>query len=163
MEHDYFFKIGRTLKIFRKGYKLTQNDVASYAGVALSTYSNYENNNRKPDHDSLIKICELFKIKPQDFFLICHMIQEDSLETKTDDSLLFDKLQELLAQNDNISLSKKIAIIDNDHEINILEPELDELREEVSALRYSLNQKGLIKTRDYMRDLMAIPEYKVNN
>jgi len=55
------------------------------------------------------------------------------------------------------------SIEDNDIEVNIVEPDLDDLREEVAALRYSLNKKGLTKTRDYMRDLMAIPEYKVNN
>lgn len=54
-------------------------------------------------------------------------------------------------------------LIDEFDEVNIVEPELDDLREEVSALRYSLNKKGLIKTRDYMRDLMKVPEYKVNN
>ena len=47
------------------------------------------------------------------------------------------------------------------NEINIVEPKTDELREEVAALRYSLNDDGLAKTRDYMRDLMGNPKYKI--
>ena len=45
-----------------------------------------------------------------------------------------------------------------DNEIRIIEPQEDELREEVKALTYSLNPKGLSKTRDYMHDLMQNPE-----
>lgn len=49
------------------------------------------------------------------------------------------------------------------NEVNIVAPKTDELREEVAALRYSLNDDGLAKTRDYMRDLMGNPKYKVGN
>ena len=49
----------------------------------------------------------------------------------------------------------------NLNEVNIVEPKTDELREEVAALRYSLNDDGLAKTRDYMRDLMGNPKYKI--
>lgn len=51
----------------------------------------------------------------------------------------------------------------NTNEVNIVEPKTDELREEVAALRYSLNDDGLAKTRDYMRDLIGNPKYKVGN
>lgn len=49
------------------------------------------------------------------------------------------------------------------NEVNIVEPKTNELREEVAALRYSLNDDGLAKTRDYMRDLMGNPKYKIGN
>lgn len=53
------------------------------------------------------------------------------------------------------------SIDDGGQELNIIEVNTDELREEIAALRYSLNDDGLTKTRDYMRDLMGNPKYKV--
>lgn len=44
-------------------------------------------------------------------------------------------------------------------EVNIPEPSLVELRKEVSNLILSLNEKGLERTRDYMKDLMGNPKY----
>ena len=55
------------------------------------------------------------------------------------------------------------SLVDTSQEINIIEPETDVLREEIDALRYSLNDKGLTKTRDYMYDLIGNPKYKVGN
>lgn len=48
-------------------------------------------------------------------------------------------------------------------EVNIPEQALEDLRKEVADLRYSLNEKGLRKTADYMYDLIKIKEYKVGN
>ena len=45
-----------------------------------------------------------------------------------------------------------------DREISITVPQEEDLREEVKALAYSLNQRGLSKTRDYMHDLIQNPE-----
>ena len=45
-----------------------------------------------------------------------------------------------------------------DREVGIPAPQEEDLREEVKALTYSLNQRGLSKTRDYMHDLMQNPE-----
>lgn len=50
-----------------------------------------------------------------------------------------------------------------ENEINIIEPSLDELRNEVADLRYSLNEKGLRKVADYMYDLIEIKKYKIGN
>ena len=48
-------------------------------------------------------------------------------------------------------------------DLSIIEPDVDELRKEIGDLRYSLNKKGLTKTRDYMKSLMLLNDYKVNN
>ena len=50
--------------------------------------------------------------------------------------------------------------IETSEKLNIIPSNMDELRKEVGDLRYSLNEKGLVKTRDYMRDLMEISEYR---
>ena len=52
-------------------------------------------------------------------------------------------------------------LIDTMQEINIIEPQTDNLREEIAALRFSLNDDGLAKTKDYMYDLMGNPKYKI--
>lgn len=53
------------------------------------------------------------------------------------------------------------SIDDNGQEVNIVEPQTDILREEIAALRFSLNDEGLVKTKDYMYDLMGNPKYKI--
>ena len=88
---------------------------------------------------------------------------------KTESSI--QKYEKGLVEIPNSVIEKIAEILETDfdslvnisQEINIIEPETDELREEVAALRYSLNDKGLIKTRDYMYDLMGNPKYKVGN
>jgi len=65
---------------------------------------------------------------------------------------------ELIAQKLQIGYDD---LTDTSDEINIIEPGIDELREEVAALRYSLNEEGLVKTKDYMYDLIANPKYKI--
>ena len=64
----------------------------------------------------------------------------------------------LLAYLFNVTLD---SLLEN--EINIIEPSLDELRNEVADLRYSLNEKGLRKVADYMYDLIEIKKYKIGN
>ena len=54
-----------------------------------------------------------------------------------------------------------IIVLEEPREISIVTPEEDELRTEVKSLTYSLNKKGLTKTRDYMRDLMEVDKYKM--
>ena len=58
----------------------------------------------------------------------------------------------------NVSTGYLMGLVLSDEDAGIVEPEEDELREEVKDLTYSLNEIGLRKTRDYMRDLMANQE-----
>lgn len=75
----------------------------------------------------------------------------------------FDRLDEIAKKLGTTAKTLMIiaSIDDGEQEINIVEPKLDELREEVAALRYSLNEEGLVKTKDYMYDLIANPKYKI--
>ena len=79
---------------------------------------------------------------------------------------------ELGGANPKMETLKKIAValnvsfedlVDIDDEVSIVEPATDELLKEIADLRYSLNNEGLIKTRDYMYDIMGNPKYKIFN
>ncbi len=44
-------------------------------------------------------------------------------------------------------------------QVELVDPNEDDLRKEINDLTYSLKVKGLVKTRDYMNDLRFNPEY----
>lgn len=48
------------LKIIRKNTGLTQEEVAKKLNIARTTYKNYENEDREPNFETLIKIAKLF-------------------------------------------------------------------------------------------------------
>lgn len=73
----------------------------------------------------------------------------------------FETIQKIAKALD-ISTSELYGIEFNDKEINIVEPSLEEIMQEISDLRYSLNKEGLLKTKDYMYDLMGNPKYKTD-
>ena len=50
------------LSIARKKVGLTQADVANYLGVTRQAYCNYENGNREPDLNTLLRLSELYKV-----------------------------------------------------------------------------------------------------
>lgn len=57
-------KIGSRIKQVRNQLGLTQQIVADRIGVKLSTYSNYENDNREPSAEVIEKIASCFGISP---------------------------------------------------------------------------------------------------
>lgn len=57
-------KIGSRIKQVRNQLGLTQQMVADSVGVKLSTYSNYENDNREPPAEVIEKIASCFGISP---------------------------------------------------------------------------------------------------
>lgn len=61
--------LGQNIKFLRKERKLTQNDVATVAGVHFNAISNYENGKFYPTADVLIKICEFFGVSADDILL----------------------------------------------------------------------------------------------
>lgn len=73
----------------------------------------------------------------------------------------FETIQKIAKALD-ISTSELYGIEFNDKEITIVEPSLEEIMQEISDLRYSLNKEGLLKTKDYMYDLMGNPKYKTD-
>ncbi|MDR1263868.1 MAG: helix-turn-helix transcriptional regulator [Oscillospiraceae bacterium] len=48
------------LKKFRKEIGYTQEQVAEYLSVAKQTYQRYEANEREPNVDTLVRLCDLF-------------------------------------------------------------------------------------------------------
>lgn len=65
---------------------------------------------------------------------------------------------EIMANYFEISKADLVEAFIRGGDVDIVEPGVDELREEIKALRYSLGKLGLVKVRDYMRDLMHNPE-----
>ncbi len=50
------------LKELRTAKKVSQQDVANYLGITRQAYSNYENGNRDPDNETLLKLAEFFDV-----------------------------------------------------------------------------------------------------
>jgi len=50
------------LKELRANKKVSQQDVASFLGITRQAYSNYENGNRTPDYEVLLKLGEYFNV-----------------------------------------------------------------------------------------------------
>lgn len=61
-------KIGDKLKYLREERKLKQGTIAELIGVKINTYSQYENNLRTPNYDSIKKIAEYYEVTT-DFLL----------------------------------------------------------------------------------------------
>lgn len=60
-------KIGEKLVLFRTIRKLTQDDVASGAGIEITKYKRIEGNTQVPDEDALEKLCKYFGVSLADF------------------------------------------------------------------------------------------------
>lgn len=46
----------------RKSAGKTQQDLAEYLGISRQAYANYENDTRKPDYETLLKLSEYFSV-----------------------------------------------------------------------------------------------------
>ncbi|MDR4943067.1 helix-turn-helix transcriptional regulator [Bacillus wiedmannii] len=53
---------GTRLLTLRKERKLRQEDMAKQLGIARTTYAMYEQGNREPDYDTLIKLATFFEV-----------------------------------------------------------------------------------------------------
>lgn len=50
------------LKQLRLSKKVPQQNVAKFLGISRQAYSNYENGNREPDMETLLKLAEYFEV-----------------------------------------------------------------------------------------------------
>lgn len=50
------------LHTLRKERKLRQEDMAKQLGIARTTYAMYEQGNREPDYNTLIKLATFFEV-----------------------------------------------------------------------------------------------------
>lgn len=55
-------QFGNKLKQLRENKNLKQADLAALLNVSPSTVAMYEQNNRKPDHDTLVSIADFFEV-----------------------------------------------------------------------------------------------------
>lgn len=62
MEGKGKYMLGKRLESLRKKAKLRQEDVAKIIGVGRTTYAMYEQGNRQPDYDTLLKISKFFEV-----------------------------------------------------------------------------------------------------
>lgn len=53
---------GTRLHTLRKERKLRQEDMANQLGIARTTYAMYEQGNREPDYNTLIKLATFFEV-----------------------------------------------------------------------------------------------------
>ncbi|MCR6784041.1 helix-turn-helix domain-containing protein [Bacillus thuringiensis] len=53
---------GTRLHTLRKERKLRQEDMAKQIGIARTTYAMYEQGNREPDYNTLIKLATFFEV-----------------------------------------------------------------------------------------------------
>lgn len=58
--------LGKKIKRYRTDANITQRKMAKLLGIPYSTYSNYENDNRTPDTDTLDKICNILHVSMSD-------------------------------------------------------------------------------------------------
>jgi len=54
--------IGEILKKLRKERNLTQHEISNIINVKQNSYSQYENNLRQPDIETLIKLANYYKV-----------------------------------------------------------------------------------------------------
>ena len=80
-------KIGNRLKKFRTEANMTQRQMAKALGVPYSTYSNYENDYRVPDVDTVDRICEILNISRMDLIGIFSAPSNDP-DAKLPDAIL---------------------------------------------------------------------------
>lgn len=57
-----YIQVGNRIKEIRKSKGLSQRDVATKLHMAFSTYSNYENNNREPNFETLKRIADVLDV-----------------------------------------------------------------------------------------------------
>lgn len=123
-------KIGNVIKKIRTEKGLTQKKMAELLQIPYSTYSNYENNNRTPDTDTLFRIADTLGVEVWDLFGV------DERTAKTSN----------LDYDEQGTMSIKSTLSDTAAEIMFLVQQLNKLGE----------QKAL----EQVKLLTKIPEYR---
>ncbi len=54
--------LSENLRVLRKRFKLTQQEVADILGIDRSTYTFYEAGKSSPTKENIIKICDIFNV-----------------------------------------------------------------------------------------------------
>ncbi|MDD6070111.1 MAG: helix-turn-helix transcriptional regulator [Clostridiales bacterium] len=88
---NQIIQIGTRIKMLRKSKGISQREMANLCDIPVTTYSNYENNNREPSVDNLEKIANTLEVPLADLLGISHLspneqfnIIADTIESDTD-------------------------------------------------------------------------------
>ena len=54
--------LAENLRLLRKNFKLTQQEVADILGIDRSTYTFYEAGKSTPSKENIVKICDIFNV-----------------------------------------------------------------------------------------------------
>lgn len=83
-----YIKVGSIIKEIRKSKGITQKHMAeNILNIPVSTYSNYENNNRVPDNDTLQRIAVALSVTVQ------YLISLSTLNNEKDRKFLIDRVK----------------------------------------------------------------------
>lgn len=77
------------LKELRSAKKVSQQIVADYLGITRQAYCNYENGNRDPDNETLLKLAEYFDVSTDSLLRGTTSIATSSGRGPSDDELKF--------------------------------------------------------------------------
>ena len=96
-------KINEIIRDFREDNDLSQTEVAKYLNIPRSTYGHYETGNSKVPIETIIQLCKLYNITPNDFLGF-------SSELVDTDISKAHKLCKYI-QKENINIDKLIEVI----------------------------------------------------
>lgn len=93
------------LKAARKKSGMTQQEVADAIGVVQSAYKNYEQGNREPKGDTIVKLANLFRVTT-DYLLGRNTEEPEPIEKLADDFRLTALEEKIL--NNYLNLPEKV-------------------------------------------------------
>ena len=114
------------IKELRKEINMTQSELAKKLNVAQNTISNWENESRDIDNESLVKLSEIFEASTD--YILCNTDIRDIKKAPTDESRDFDAMIDDISasgeDNEGVVMAKggkgqkRIIIAEDDDEAN---------------------------------------------
>lgn len=89
-----YIQVGNRIKEIRKSRGFSQREVATKLNMAFSTYSNYENNNREPNFETLKRIADILGVS------VAQLVNDEAVADE--ETSLFQQMMDYL---DEINLS----------------------------------------------------------
>ncbi|MBQ3136286.1 MAG: helix-turn-helix transcriptional regulator [Clostridia bacterium] len=93
------------LRILRKSFKLTQQEVADILGVDRSTYTFYEAGKSTPSKENIVKLCDIFNVTVGYLFGVEKNCPELKVASRSD------KVRESLDGLNEISRNEKFILM----------------------------------------------------
>lgn len=148
-----FKKVGNRIASYRKSLSWTQDDLANQLFVSRQALSKWENGSSAPSIDSLLQMCQLFKVSFED--LLC---LNDPINTKTYQIGLFKDqdrsfvISQIILGKIEIDIPSEFYQFSNQERMIILRAikehkincRINELKPRLTSLekRYLLNHRG---------------------